>query len=140
MSDNASGGGYGKPPIQGQFKPGQSGNPKGRPRNARSLKNVLKAELDQQVAITENNRTTKVSKFQVVIKRLVERAAKGEPRAISKLIDLVIDMFGIDGESAKPANISLDDQEVVDAFLKRARDEQDDDAPSQNDKPENKDD
>lgn len=140
MSENTNGGGYGKAPIHSQFKPGQSGNPKGRPRSARSLKNVLKTELDQQVAITENGRTTKVSKFQVVIKRLVERAAKGEPRAISKLIDLVIDMFGIDGESAKPTNISLDDQEVVDAFLKRVRDEQDDDAPNQTDKPEDKDD
>ena len=26
--------GYGRPPKSGQFKKGQSGNPKGRPRNA----------------------------------------------------------------------------------------------------------
>jgi hypothetical protein len=41
--DNDDEVGYGKPPKHGQFKPGKSGNPRGRPRGAHGLKGRRKA-------------------------------------------------------------------------------------------------
>jgi hypothetical protein len=38
--------GYGRPPAATRFKPGQSGNPKGRPRG-RSLTTILRQSLDK---------------------------------------------------------------------------------------------
>ena len=42
--------GYCKPPKHSRFKPGQSGNPLGRPRKNRSIETMIKRELDQRSA------------------------------------------------------------------------------------------
>ena len=81
--------GYGKPPKQHQFKPGQSGNPKGRPKGTRNLKTDLAEELGQMVKITENGDKRSLSKQRVMIKTLVAKAAKGDPRATKQVIDLM---------------------------------------------------
>ena len=40
--------GYKKPPKRSRFKPGVSGNPRGRPRNAKGLKQLLHEALDNK--------------------------------------------------------------------------------------------
>jgi hypothetical protein len=37
--------GYGQPPVASRFKPGTSGNPKGRPRGAKNLKTLVKEAM-----------------------------------------------------------------------------------------------
>ena len=39
--------GYKKPPLGTRFRPGKSGNPKGRPKGAKSFDNEVKEELAQ---------------------------------------------------------------------------------------------
>ena len=45
--------GYGRPPKQTRFKPGQSGNPKGRPRGRKNVHTILEETLYRPVTITE---------------------------------------------------------------------------------------
>ena len=42
--------GYRRPPVATRFRPGQSGNPRGRPRGARNLSTVIAAALGERVA------------------------------------------------------------------------------------------
>lgn len=115
--------GFGKPPKSGQFQKGQSGNKKGRPKGARGLKTDLKAELGERVSITENGKTRKLTKQQLVVKRLTTSAAKGDIRAISKLIDLVTTTFGVEDEPIKgAASLSNSDEAILRAYNKRQRD------------------
>lgn len=79
--------GYGKPPKETRFKPGQSGNPKGRTKGARGFDAALDHELKQTVVVTENGRSRKLRKRDVVIKTLVNQAMKGDARAIRVLIE-----------------------------------------------------
>ena len=47
--------GFGKPPENGRFKKGQSGNPKGRPKGTKNLKTDLEEELQEQILIREGS-------------------------------------------------------------------------------------
>ena len=81
--------GYGRPPVGARFRPGQSGNPHGRPRGARNLSTVVAAALSERVAVNENGRRRRITKLEAAVKQLVNRAASGEARATQLLLALV---------------------------------------------------
>lgn len=78
--------GYGKPPKRTQFKAGQSGNPKGRPRGSLSLMTVIERELNSKVTVTEQGQQKKVRKKEVVAKQLVNKAASGDLKATNLVL------------------------------------------------------
>ena len=110
--------GYGKPPKNSQFKPGQSGNPKGRSKGARNLKTDLAEELSETLTIRENGKTQKISKRRAMIKSTMAKALKGDPRAIK----LVLDMIGSTGlgsdqtDDLNNKDLSAVDREILEAF------------------------
>jgi len=80
--------GFQRPPRHTQFRKGTSGNPKGRPREAKNLAAVLDEALAEKVAIVENGRRRKITKRCAMIKQLVNKAASGDLRASRQLTDL----------------------------------------------------
>lgn len=121
MPKSSNAGGYGKPPKKHQFKPGQSGNPKGRPKGARSFKTALSKELETKLEIKEAGKTKKVSKLEAVAKRLVTDALNGNAKALTELLRQLNLHFGdvSDGETAQqPA--SEEDQALLARFIERA--------------------
>ena len=81
--------GYCRPPRATRFRPGQSGNPRGRPRKPKPIQDLLATELRRRVAIRENGREQKVQKLELVVKRLVHDAIQGNYPAVRLLIDLI---------------------------------------------------
>ena len=77
--------GYGKPPRNTQFKKGSSGNPSGRPRDAKSAATILRKALSEEVIATVNGRKRKMSKYEALITRLVNKGVEGDHRAIEYL-------------------------------------------------------
>ena len=69
--------------------PGQSGNPRGRPKGTRNLRTVVAAAAREQVEIKENDRPRRITKLEAAVKQLVNRAAKGEERARRFFLDLL---------------------------------------------------
>jgi hypothetical protein len=121
MPKPANAGGYGKPPKKHQFKPGQSGNPKGRPKGARSFKTALSKELETKLEIKEAGKTKKVSKLEAVAKRLVTDALNGNAKALTELLRQLNLHFAdnSEGETAQqPA--SEEDQALLARFIERA--------------------
>jgi hypothetical protein len=73
--------GYGRPPTEHQFRPGQSGNPAGRPKGARSFKSDLRDELSELVSISDGTSTVEMTKQRAIIKTLLRMAIAGDPEA-----------------------------------------------------------
>jgi hypothetical protein len=110
--------GYGKPPRHTQFKPGQSGNPKGKPRGAKGLKAELREELDERVPIPmPDGKQKRVTKRRLVIKTLVAKAAKGSVPAADKLIALMIKAEGLEDERPPERRLSETDELILRRFL-----------------------
>src|SRR5262245_39270157 len=56
--------GYGRPPKHTRFKPGESGNPKGRAARSRNVKTIVKQVLDEPMSVREGSRVRKVTRFE----------------------------------------------------------------------------
>ena len=80
--------GYGRPPLHSRVQPGQKLNPKGRPRGAKNTATLVQEELDRKVSVREGTRMTKISKRQVAIVNLSNKAAGGDVKALVTLIAL----------------------------------------------------
>ena len=80
--------GYKKPPEETRFKKGQSGNPKGRPKGSQNLRTIFLAESDTKVSITENGKTRAASKREIVMKTVINKAAKGDAKAAAIFLKL----------------------------------------------------
>jgi hypothetical protein len=112
--------GYRNPPLHTQFRKGQSGNPKGRPKGTLNLATVLAQTLREKVTINENGQRKVITKLEAAIKQLVNKAAAGDLRALRHLADLVVsaEERAAQGSVADTA-MSEDDRKVVQGILER---------------------
>jgi hypothetical protein len=78
--------GFCKPPLHSRFKPGQSGNPSGRPKNSKNLKTLFHEVLNEQIPLIDGNQSKKVTKAEALIRRLVISALKGDRMSLSTLM------------------------------------------------------
>ncbi len=78
--------GYGRPPKRGRFKPGQSGNPKGRPKGRKNIHTILEETLFRLVTITENGRKRKAPAIEALFLSLLRKSLDGDMRAFEKLL------------------------------------------------------
>jgi Family of unknown function (DUF5681) len=106
--------GYGRPPKANQFKPGKSGNPKGRPKGSLNLVSDLAAELGEQITVREDGRTRRISKQRALIKSLLAKGIQGEVRAAAAVLALYA---RVNIDEADDGSTSIDDAEL--AILRR---------------------
>jgi hypothetical protein len=83
--------GYKKPPKHSRFKKGQSGNRSGRPKKERlpNLQKTMKNTLMDDVTVTENGRTAKITKLDAMLKQLINKAAGGHMPSIKLALSLL---------------------------------------------------
>jgi hypothetical protein len=115
--------GYGKPPKSTRWKPGQSGNPKGRPKKIKDFDKLIDRELSLNVRITEDGESKVVSKRELIIKRLVTEALKGDKSALKLMVNLMKANLSVEGFEPDPA-----EHAALLAMLARAQNEDDGEA------------
>jgi Family of unknown function (DUF5681) len=113
--------GYGRPPAHTRFKPGQSGNPKGRQKGQRNVHTVLDETLNQRITIREGNRTRSLTKLDGVILTIVNGAVKGDTKAQAALMTMMrsVGMIGEAPEIADAQPFTANDEAVIEDFLRR---------------------
>jgi len=109
--------GYKQPPKGHQFRPGQTGNPNGRPKGTRNFKSDLREELSEITSFREGGRDISISKQRALIKRVVASAIDGDTRSIATLMSFCARAFDDDGDDQQQAP---EDREIVQAFASRS--------------------
>jgi hypothetical protein len=77
-----------RPPLHSRFKPGQSGNPKGRAKGSQNLRTIVKQVSNEQILIREGDRPRRMSRMEALVRTTFTRAIKGDPKALTSLIML----------------------------------------------------
>jgi hypothetical protein len=77
-----------RPPQHSRFKPGVSGNPKGRPKGSVNLRTRVTQQLRQTVTVTRNGRPVKMRKADLIALQIVDTAAKGDLKAAVLVVRL----------------------------------------------------
>jgi hypothetical protein len=113
--------GYKRPPRHTRFRPGQSGNPRGRPKGGRNLATDLGEELAERIRIREGKRNLRVSKQRALLKALVATALKGDTRAAGIILQLLAKVLApADPETAAPSDDLVgDDLAILERFISR---------------------
>lgn len=110
--------GYGRPPKNRRFKPGQSGNPGGRPK-ASSFRSDLAAELREEIVLRDKTgRPRKITRQKALIHQLFECALENDRGAIGALL-ACMRQFGVGYEEAALETTDLEDVEMIKEYLKR---------------------
>ena len=114
--------GYGRPPKATQFKKGESGNPKGRPKGSRTVGAVLQDILQQRIAVTENGKTRRLPALEVMLRRLANDAMRNEPIALKLMLSL-FDRYGESPETGiRLDEVLAEDKAILANFLKERPD------------------
>ena len=79
--------GYGRPPVNRQFKKGQSGNPRGRPKKTKSPGIDILEILDRPVDARIDGDQRKVEPYEAQLLLQLKRARQGNRNAIFYLIE-----------------------------------------------------
>jgi hypothetical protein len=82
--------GYGHPPVEHQFRKGQSGNPAGRPKGSRNMSTLIQKALFETVVVNVNGRRKKVSKLEAAFIQQANRAAGGDAQATRLMLDVLV--------------------------------------------------
>jgi hypothetical protein len=107
-----------RPPQAARFRPGQSGNPRGRPNRARIVGTLLARAFDETVEATENGRVRRITKLEAALTQLVNHAASGDLRATQ----IALSLLPIDQDRPaprKPKRIGKSDSLVVAELIRR---------------------
>ena len=81
--------GYGRPPRSGQFKKGQSGNPRGRRKGAKLFVEIVMDALNEKVAINENGSRKMITKREALAKQVANKGATGDLKSIKLLFEIL---------------------------------------------------
>jgi hypothetical protein len=85
--------GYKQPPKSGQFKPGRSGNTRGRPRGSKGRRRIVERVLLERHTVTENGTATTRTAIELVFLTMRALSLEGDPKAF-KAMDILAAQFG----------------------------------------------
>jgi hypothetical protein len=111
--------GPGRPPQDSRFKPGQSGNPKGRPKGRMNLRTVIDRELRRIITVTEDGKPRRLTTQEVIVRRLAHEGIKGRHQSTELLMRLAGIGKDEDGQSTTLTDAALPDNDALKRIMKR---------------------
>jgi uncharacterized protein DUF5681 len=109
--------GYGRPPKEHRFQPGQSGNRNGRPKGKKNTSTLLREILDRKIEVRTGSTVRKISVREAMLTRFTESALKGDTKSAAFLLQRY-DML----ETAQEHTTGIptpEEQEIISAYFEK---------------------
>ena len=110
--------GYGRPPKEHQFKPGQSGNPRGRPKGVPTFEDILAREARRFVKLKQGSEVIHMTKLEALVRRVFQMALEGNLSAIRLLLTFKGQAGTPDEEETSNLGV-MPDEEAIQRILAR---------------------
>jgi hypothetical protein len=111
-----------RPPVSGQFKPGQSGNKLGRKKGSHNHRTELSDQLSKTIAVTENGKRSRKKKWAVIIAQQIKKALNGDLKATQFITEQMAKYGLLVENESEPAKLATDDALVFEDIVRRIRD------------------
>jgi hypothetical protein len=119
--------GRGRPPLLTRWKPGQSGNSKGRPIGAKNIMTCFRQELNRKIDIRTGGRVRRVTAREAIAMTITNRALKGDPKLLPVIMAIDRDVSALEArEKRKRSIVGMTPQEAMEAYRRCLRGEDDD--------------
>lgn len=83
--------GYGKPPKHSRFKPGKSGNPKGRKKGSKSYRETVRTIVNERIKVKTPSGTKRITKLEALLLGNLNKALKGDAKATDQVLKILRD-------------------------------------------------
>ena len=113
--------GYGRPPTSSQFQPGQSGNPKGRPKGTRNASSMARDALERTTNVKVKGTWRKMTIRKAAYRRVGEKAAAGDAKALDYLLSLESEEHPPGPDQAETERSAAEDLVILQDFFDRRR-------------------
>ena len=112
--------GYKCPPKATQFKPGTSGNPRGRPKKPRDLEDDLIEMLSKNITVREDGKLRKISRQKAILRKLLSQALQGDAKALSSILSMRMKFDATrEAPEQRAEEISDSDEVILDDYVRR---------------------
>jgi hypothetical protein len=101
-----------------KYVSGQSGNPRGRPKGARSVAKAFLEEIAQAAPLPAGKKGPKPTKLQAVVRAQVDKGIGGDNRAIEAVLDRM-DSLEKEVRAANGPAFTSADREVIEEIHRR---------------------
>lgn len=110
--------GYGRPPREHQFRRGESGNPRGRPRGAKNESTILRGIMQRKIKNRSSESVRTISVLEGILLRITDDALKGNVKSAAFLLNRFGSM--VSGE-LECSDLTEDDREILETYARRVR-------------------
>jgi Family of unknown function (DUF5681) len=110
--------GYKKPPRTTQFKRGQSGNPKGRPKGSKNFGSHVASTFARKISVHEKGKERRISVAEAMLLKMSAKAIGGDMTAMRLAIGL-LQGSQEDGKPIAETFTSESDRALLLAFLEK---------------------
>ena len=112
--------GYRRPPAETRFKPGVSGNPKGRRKKAPRFSDVTEQVLNKKIEMRIGDRVLRISNREALVLTAVRQALTGKPRLLSVLPAIMrFEDEKLQSENDAGVSMTAEDEAILADFLAR---------------------
>ena len=107
--------GYGRPPAAHRFKPGQSGNPRGRPKSRKNFDTMVREIVNRKVPVSGSAK--RITMGEAVLHNLFRGAVSGNAKMLGMALALMDSYLGVSTDAGADPELGARERAILAQFF-----------------------